>query len=129
MIGEKVILRFRMNTNNALYFEDKVAPATLLKYFGDVNTELVIRYDGDEGLFIVYDSVDFLAPVYIGDYIEFHGWIEKRGNTSRRLKLEAYKVIALNKVLEEPQIVAKARGTIVVPKDCQRGKSNSLSPE
>jgi acyl-CoA hydrolase len=120
MIGEKVILRLRMNTSNTHCYEEKVAPATLLKYFGDVNTELVIRYDGDEGLFIVYERVDFLAPVYIGDYIEYHGWIEKCGNTSRRLKLEAYKVIEGKKVLEEPVLVAKASGIIVVPKDNQR---------
>ena len=44
--------------------------ARMLALFGDVATELLIRGDGDEGLFVSYDSVEFLAPVYAGDYIE-----------------------------------------------------------
>ena len=44
---------------------------------GDVATELLIKCDGDEGLFCAYDNVEFLAPVYAGDYIEAYGEIEK----------------------------------------------------
>ena len=49
--------------------------------FGDVATELCIRHDGDEGLFRAYDSVEFLAPVYAGDFIEAEGEIVSVGNT------------------------------------------------
>ncbi len=131
MIGEKVILRVRMSAADAHYAGDIVAGATMLKYFGDVNTELAIRHDGDEGLFRAYDSVEFLAPVYVGDYIEYHGWIESKGNTSRKINLEAYKVIELARdpnlassaanVLKEPILVGRASGTIIIPKDFQRG--------
>ena len=38
-----------------------------------------IRHDGDEGLFRAYDSVEFLAPVYAGDYIEAEGEIVEVG--------------------------------------------------
>ena len=34
----------------------------MLALFGDVATELLIRHDGDEGLFRAYDAVEFLAP-------------------------------------------------------------------
>ena len=44
--------------------------------------------DGDEG------QVEFLAPVYSGDFIEATGRIIKVGNTSRKITFEAYKVIA-----------------------------------
>jgi 3-aminobutyryl-CoA ammonia-lyase len=89
----------------------------------------LIKNDGDEGLFAAYDNVEFLAPVYAGDYIEAKGWIEKVGNSSRKMKFEAYKVIenarledqdsACN-VLENPVLVCRASGTCVVPKDKQR---------
>ena len=29
-------------------------------------------------------------PVYAGDFVEYSGWIEKRGNTSRTCHFEAY---------------------------------------
>ena len=92
----------------------------MLRYFGDVNTELAIRYDGDEGLFIAYSSVDFIEHVYIGDFIEYHGWIEYKGNTSRSIRLEAYRIIHQNKILKSPELVGKASGTIVIPKNYQR---------
>lgn len=114
MIGEKVVLRVRMNKSDVHYFGETVTTATMLRYFGDVNTELAIRQDGDEGLFVAYSSIDFLKPVYIGDYIEYHGWIECKGNTSRRIRLKAYKTIQQNRVLNPPELVGKAVGTIVI---------------
>lgn len=57
----------------------------MVHLFGDVATELLIMHDGDEGLFVAYDNVEFLAPVYAGDYIEAVGEIVKVGNTSRKM--------------------------------------------
>ena len=90
--------------------------------------ELLILQDGDEGLFCAYDNIEFLAPVYAGDYIEAYGEIEKIGNTSRVMKFEARKVIVSRPdindsaadVLAEPIVVCRATGTCVTPKDCQR---------
>ena len=59
--------------------------ARILALFGDVATELLIRNDGDEGLFAAYHSVEFLAPVYAGDYIEAEGHIIRFGNRSREI--------------------------------------------
>lgn len=122
MIGEKAVLRVRMNSSDTDSFGKKVTPATLLRYFGDVNTELAIREDGDEGLFVTYSSIDFLQPAYIGDYIEFHGWVEHKGGRSRRIRAKAYKVIQQNKILIPPVLLAKALGTIVIPKASNQGK-------
>jgi 3-aminobutyryl-CoA ammonia-lyase len=126
-VGEKVILRLRMSSHDAHYGGNLVDGARMLGLFGDVATELLIRNDGDEGLFRAYDSVEFLAPVFAGDYIEAVGEIVSIGNTSRKMIFEARKVIApvpgsdsACDLLKEPVVVCKASGTCVVPKDKQR---------
>ncbi|MGL4731146.1 MAG: hotdog domain-containing protein [Clostridium sp.] len=124
----KSIIRMRMSSHDAHYGGNLVDGARMLQLFGDVATELLIINDGDEGLFKAYDSVEFLAPVYAGDYIEAVGEIVKVGNTSRKMVFEARKVIVprpdINDsacdVLEEPIVVCKASGTCVVPKDKKR---------
>lgn len=124
----KAMIRMRMGSHDAHYGGNLVDGAKMLNLFGDVATELLIRHDGDEGLFVAYEEVQFLAPVYAGDYIEAVGEIVKVGNTSRKMVFEARKVIKprpdLNEsacdVLEEPIIVTKAVGTCVVTKDKQR---------
>ncbi len=125
----KATIRLRMSTQDAHYGGNLVDGARMLALFGDVATELLIRNDGDEGLFRAYDSVEFLAPVYAGDYIEASGEIVAQGNTSRKMVFEARKVIAprpdINDsacdVLAEPVVVCRASGTCVVTKEKQRG--------
>ena len=124
----KSLIRVRMGAEDAHYGGNLVDGAHMLHLFGDVATELLIRNDGDEGLFCAYDSVEFLAPVFAGDYIEAEGEIVKIGNTSRKMKFEARKVIVprpdINEsacdVLAEPIVVCRASGTCVVPKEKQR---------
>ncbi len=122
-------LRVRMSSQDAHYAGNLVDGARILNLFGDVATELTIRYDGDEGLLRAYDNVEFLAPVHGGDFIEVTGKITKVGNTSRKIVFEAYKVIASSPdhqsacdVLDPPILVAKASGTCVVTKEKQRKK-------
>lgn len=128
---EEVMIRLRMSQADAHYGGDLVDGAHMLALFGDVATELLIRQDGDEGLFVAYDNVEFLAPVFAGDYIEAVGRIVKVGNSSRRMEFEARKVIAALRdpqnpsaadVLPEPIVVTRASGTCVVQKDKQRKK-------
>jgi len=124
------LIRLRISAHEAHYAGGLVDGARMLNLFGDVATELLIRSDGDEGLFVAYDSVEFLAPVHAGDYIEATGRIVSMGNTSRTMVFEARKVIASAglasqpspaNVLAEPVVVCRASGTCVVPKACQRG--------
>ncbi len=127
-MGEKVMIRVRMSLHDAHYGGNLVDGAKILQLFGDVATELLIRHDGDEGLFKAYDNIEFLAPVYAGDYIEAVGEIVKVGNTSRKMIFEARKVITTRPdisdsaadYLDEPIVVCRASGTCVVPKDKQR---------
>ena len=121
------MIRLRMSSQDAHYGGNLVDGAHMLALFGDVATELLIMQDGDEGLFCAYDNVEFLAPVYAGDYIEAVGEITKVGNTSRKMVFEARKVIrprpdisaSAADVLEEPVVVCRASGTCVVTKQCQ----------
>jgi 3-aminobutyryl-CoA ammonia-lyase len=123
-------IKLRIGQHDAHYAGNLVDGAKMLNLFGDVATELLIRYDGDEGLFRAYDSVEFLAPVYAGDFIEAKGRITKAGNTSRKMEFEAWKYITPDpdkgttaaKVLSEPVLVCRASGTCVTPKNCQRIK-------
>ena len=125
---EEVLIRIRMSLHDAHYGGELVDGAKMLQLFGDVATELLIRNDGDEGLFRAYDSVEFLAPVYAGDYIEATGKIVQVGRTSRKMVFEARKVISPRsdlsdsaaEILPEPLIVCRASGTCVVPLDKQR---------
>ncbi len=82
-----------MSSHDAHYGGNLVDGARMLQLFGDVATELLIQRDGDEGLFKAYDEIEFMAPVYAGDYIEAEGRIVSEGNTSRKMVFEARKVI------------------------------------
>lgn len=124
------LIRLRISAHDAHYGGGLVDGAKMLNLFGDVATELLIQCDGDEGLFVAYDNVEFLAPVYAGDYIEATGRIVSMGKTSRKMEFEARKVITPAKngcdsaadILDTPIITCRASGTCVVPADLQRRK-------
>ena len=124
----KVTLRLRLSAHDAHYGGGLVDGARVLGLFGDVATELLIRHDGDEGLFRAYDSVEFLAPLHAGDFVEVEGEIVSVGNTSRKMRFEARKVIAPRPdvsdsaadLLDQPVVVCRATGTCVTPAAKQR---------
>jgi 3-aminobutyryl-CoA ammonia-lyase len=128
----EVIIRLRMGSHDAHYAGGLVDGAKMLQLFGDVATELLIRFDGDEGLFRAYESVEFLAPVFAGDYIEAVGRITQVGKSSRTMEFEARKVIqplpvdrgglgvSSAEVLNPPVVVCRAKGTCVTPQNLQR---------
>lgn len=126
----KSMIRMRMSSHDAHYGGNLVDGARMLQLFGDVATELLIQMDGDEGLFKAYDNVEFMAPVFAGDFIEAVGEIVGTGNSSRKMVFEARKVIvprpdindSAADVLAEPIVVCRASGTCVTPKDKQRKK-------
>jgi 3-aminobutyryl-CoA ammonia-lyase len=124
----KATLRLRLSQADAHYGGNLVDGARLLALFGDVATELLVRLDGDEGLFRAYDAVEFLAPVHAGDFLEVTGEITRVGATSRAMRFEARKVIGARadlgasaaEVLAAPVVVCRASGTCVTPKEKQR---------
>ena len=122
------MVRVRMSAHDAHYGGQLVNGAHMLSLFGDVATELAIMCDGDEGLLVGYESIEFLAPLFAGDYIEAYGRITKIGRTSRRMEFEARKVITARPeisdsaadVLDIPVVVGRAIGTTVVKAERQR---------
>ena len=121
-------LKMRMSNHDAHYGGNLVDGARILGLFGDAATELLIRHDGDEGLFRAYENVDFLAPVYAGDFLEIEAKIIKTGNTSRKMEFFCYKLIEARTdisasacdVLKERVLTTYALGTCIVPKELQR---------
>jgi 3-aminobutyryl-CoA ammonia-lyase len=122
------LIRLRLGQEDAHYGGNLVAGATQLRIVGDLITELAMRYDGDEGLFRAYETVEFLAPLYAGDWIEANGKIVSIGTTSRRCEFEVWKIGAARtdisesaaEFLDEPVLTLKAIGTTVVPREHQR---------
>ena len=122
------LIRLRLGQEDAHYGGNLVAGATQLKVVGDLITELAMKYDGDEGLFRAYESVEFLAPLYAGDWIEAKGRIVSTGNSSRRCEFEIWKIggalldisDSAAEFLDEPVLTLKAVGTTVVPAAHQR---------
>jgi len=129
-VSGKAMLRLRLSSQDAHYGGQLVDGARLLALFGDVATELLIRHDGDEGLLRAYETIEFLAPVRAGDYLEIEGEIIQVGNTSRKMKFVARKVIqalpqlseSAAELLATPVVVCRAIGTCVVPSEKQRVK-------
>ncbi len=151
MIGTKVIHRKMMTAeNDAHYLGNLINGGRMLDYFGDVGTELMVRATGDGSLFRAYKSVDFLQPIHVGDFMEYHGWIEKKGNTSFEVHFEAYKIFTYTDeykyshgfmdafparepdltthyaseaafiALDPPLLCGTAVGIMIVPKEYQR---------
>jgi 3-aminobutyryl-CoA ammonia-lyase len=128
-------LRLRMAQTDAHYGGNLVAGAKLMELFGDVATELAIRTDGDEGLLAGYETVEFLAPVFAGDFLEVSGRVVRMGSTSRRVEFQASRYAeprydlsdSSADLLEAPVLVARAVGTYVVKRDRQRRKPDGTS--
>jgi 3-aminobutyryl-CoA ammonia-lyase len=124
----KATLRVRLSAHDAHYGGGLVDGARVLGLFGDVGTELLIRHDGDEGLLRAYESVEFLAPLHAGDFVEVEAELVSVGNTSRKMRFEARKYISPRPdlsdsaadLLDAPVVVCRAVGTCVTPAAKQR---------
>ncbi len=121
-------IRVRMSASDAHYGGQLVNGAHMLSLFGDIATELAIICDGDEGLLVAYENVEFLAPIFSGDFVEVIGRVTRIGRTSRRMEFEAHKVITARRdisdsaadVLDQPILIGRAIGTTVVKAERQR---------
>lgn len=119
-------LRIRLGPTEVRYGTDLVAGATAMAIFGDLETEIAIRVYGDEGLCVAYHSVEFLAPLRSGDFVEARARIVARGRTSRRIQAEIRRVVVAGpdgtgEVLDPPVVAARAEATIVSGRRPPRG--------
>jgi 3-aminobutyryl-CoA ammonia-lyase len=121
--GFTVTQRRYVPYSHAHYGGSLVDGAYGLGMFGDVATEMMIRTDGDEGLFAGYAEVKFVAPIQAGDVVEATGTLVRIGNRSREIEFEARVVCRASPgrgpsaadVVEPAIVVTRARGTVVVP--------------
>ena len=140
MVGKKVVHHLMMSAKDGHYVGDLVNGARIVNQWGDVGTELMVYVDGDISLFLGYKDIEFTAPVYVGDFMEYHGWIEKVGNQSYTCKFEAWKVATmLDKTdadmtgiartaataCEPPVLCGRATGSLYIAKKDQRGPQES----
>lgn len=128
-----VKLHLRISEHDVHYAGGLVDGARLMALFGDAATELCIRNDGDEGLFRAYQNVEFLAPVHAGDFLEVMAELLSVGRTSRQMRFAVHRIIksaasahndSAADLLDEPELVARAEGTCVVPLEKQRRKKD-----
>lgn len=111
------------------YLNGVVSLGTIVELFGMAGTKLAYLLDGHGGLMRAFDNVEFLAPVYHGDFVRVTARLLAVGRTSRRRSYEAHVVARCFGVgtepshgaaLDPPLLVARATGTTVTPLRCQR---------
>ena len=136
MVGSKVVHHVMMRGADGHYVGGLVNGARIVDMWGDVGTELMVYVDGDISLFLGYKNIKFTAPVYVGDFMEYHGWIEKVGNQSYTCHFEAWKVATMLDRTDAdmtgiehtaatacvpPVLSGEATGSLYIAKKDQRG--------
>ncbi|MFO0996305.1 MAG: hotdog fold domain-containing protein [Alphaproteobacteria bacterium] len=111
------------------YRDDLISIGVITELFGMAGGKLAYMLDGDAGLMLQFEKLEFLAPVYDGDYVRATARLTAVGRSSRRRSYEAHVVARTvgvgpkptsGEVLKEPILVARATGITVTPLDCQR---------
>ena len=136
MVGSKVVHHVMMRGADGHYVGGLVNGARIVDMWGDVGTELMVYVDGDISLFLGYKNIKFTAPVYVGDFMEYHGWIEKVVNQSYTCHFEAWKVATMLDRTDAdmtgiahtaatacvpPVLCGEATGSLYIAKKDQRG--------
>jgi 3-aminobutyryl-CoA ammonia-lyase len=122
-VGFQVVHRRYVPYSHAHYAGNLVDGAYVVALFGDVATELMIRTDGDEGLFASYSDIEFRSALRGGDVVEVTATLARAGRRSREIEFAAHVVCRGSpgrganaaEVLAEPLLITTARGTVVVP--------------
>jgi 3-aminobutyryl-CoA ammonia-lyase len=111
------------------YRDGVVSIGTLVELFGMAGGKLAYLFDGDAGLLRVFEDLEFLAPVYDGDYVRVTARLRSVGRTSRRRLFEAHVTARTEGVgtapthgelLDPPLLIARASAVSVTPQDRQR---------
>jgi 3-aminobutyryl-CoA ammonia-lyase len=101
------------------YTDGVVSLGTIVEMFGIAGTKLAYMIDGDGGLMRAFESVEFLAPVYHGDFVRATARAAGCGQDVAKTKLRAARHRAhprgrtaahSGEVLDPPILAARARG-------------------
>ncbi|MFZ4808386.1 MAG: hotdog fold domain-containing protein [Hyphomicrobiaceae bacterium] len=111
------------------YANQVVSLGIITELFGMAGTKLAYMLDGDGGYMAKFENLEFLAPVYQGDFVRATARLEAIGNTSRRRIYEAHVTARCHgigtqpshgELLDAPLLVARAIGITVTPLPLQR---------
>lgn len=119
--GATALIRLRLAPADARYMGNLVPGSKSMEIFADLETELCLLEGGDEGLCAGYSSVEFLAPLRVGDFVEARGRVVARGRSSRLIEAEILRVITVDdngiRVPNDAPVVAtRCTVTVVVGK-------------
>ena len=119
--GAVATIRLRLAPADVRYAGGIAAGSKMMEIFADVETELCLLEGGDEGLCAGYDSVEFLEPLKVGDFVEATGRVVARGRTSRRIEIELWRVLSVDErgirvADDKPVLAGRATVTVVVGK-------------
>lgn len=125
---DEAMIRLRLAPSDARYAGGLVPGSKAMEIFADLETELALREGGDEGLCAAYESVEFTAPLRVGDFVEGVARVVESGRRSRKIEARIYKVISVDDEgarveLAEPVLAATAVATIVVKTLDRAGRS------
>jgi 3-aminobutyryl-CoA ammonia-lyase len=124
--GYEAMIETRVDSH---YPNQVVSLGTIMELFGIAGGKLAMMLDGDAGYMRAFETVEFLAPAYQGDYLRVTARLLSVGRTSRRRSYEVYVVARTHgigsapshgEILKEPILVARAIGTTVTPLELQR---------
>ena len=86
-------LRIRLGTKDTHYRGGLIPAAAVMRLFADCTTEIGIRENGRPGLLAAYEKTEFLLPLRSGDYVEIRAAVLSRGRRSRRIAVEAWRLV------------------------------------
>jgi acyl-CoA hydrolase len=86
-------LRIRLGTKDTHYRGGLIPAAAVMRLFADCTTEIGIRENGRPGLLAAYEKTEFLLPLRSGDYVEIRAAVLSRGRRSRRIGVEAWRLM------------------------------------
>ena len=118
-------LRVRLGTGDTHYRSHLIPAATVLRLFADCSTEIGIRDNGRPGLLAAYENAEFFVPLRVGDYVEIRASVVARGRRSRRIALEAWRLMRAPApdakcqdyaLCEPPELAARAIMVSVAPR-------------
>lgn len=120
------VLRMRLQAHDTNYASSVIPAATYMALMSDAGVLLGLRRGETAGYLARWEGVDFSAVCHVGDFIEVRAELAKKGNRSRRIKAEVYKLVATDpgnpgqttsgRELDPPELVARGEYVGVKPR-------------
>ncbi|MEU6658496.1 hotdog fold domain-containing protein [Streptomyces sp. NPDC046821] len=119
-------LRVRLRADDTKYAGGVIPAAHYMQLMSDAGAMLGVMRGESAGYLARWESVDFTAVCYVGDYIEVRCELIRVGNRSRTMRTEVVKLISTNPgergqttkgiVHEPPEVVARGDYVSVMPR-------------